>query len=520
MAIIPIYIPTYINSPEYTPARVQPRLLFYNGMVDCESYYIESGSSTIGGIAFEQTAFPYFDNYNVVTGSFPTVNSKSLLFYNEEAVYGEVPTDSLYSEYWSDYVNLLYNSRTKLLNASAIIPLADYFKIELNDVVEFRGNYYHLRAINDYNLKNGECSLQLLGPILPEALRLPKNLFAKCFGYDASDCLEACYSVCECTPPCAPSQFLFSSVDDSEMVLEVYITGSNYQLGIPTIVTGFDDVESYPTLYTASWGDGSVSYVSGSNVEPTHTYVNPGTYEITLSGFINTLGRATNSGNQRALNLVLTKIKKWGSLNINTFVLGYNSSYLTEVPTGEPGIFSIQSMELAFAQSGFLGPNIPIYPADLFKYSINVRTMASTFLANNRITEIPENFLFGAPNVVVHTNTFGLNTGLTKLPNRLWNPNSNSNYRLLGIGMFRNTRSINSIPPNFFDAVSGSVNSSVYRMFEMATVNNLLTGSIPPIWNAPSASTWEVNFGGGDGIFGNCVSASNYNDIPAGWKLV
>jgi hypothetical protein len=57
-------------------------------------------------------------------------------------------------------------------------------------------------------------------------------------------------------------------------------------------------------------------------------------------------------------------------------------------------------------------------------------------------------------------------------------------------------------------------------MFEMATVNNLLTGSIPPIWNAPSASTWEVNFGGGDGIFGNCVSASNYNDIPAGWKLV
>ena len=95
MAIIPIYIPTYINSPEYTPARVQPRLLFYNGMLDCESYYIESGSSTIGGIAFEQSAFPYFDNYSVVTGSFPTTGSKSLLFYNEEAVYGQVPKESL-----------------------------------------------------------------------------------------------------------------------------------------------------------------------------------------------------------------------------------------------------------------------------------------------------------------------------------------------------------------------------------------------------------------------------------------
>ena len=74
MANIPIYIPTYINSVDYTPAKVQPRLLFYNGMLDCESFYIESGSS-FGGVAREQTAFPYFDNYNVVTGSFTTTNS-------------------------------------------------------------------------------------------------------------------------------------------------------------------------------------------------------------------------------------------------------------------------------------------------------------------------------------------------------------------------------------------------------------------------------------------------------------
>jgi hypothetical protein len=42
--------------------------------------------------------------------------------------------------------------------------------MELNDIVEWRGNYYHLRAINDYNLSNGECKLQLLGPILGDIL--------------------------------------------------------------------------------------------------------------------------------------------------------------------------------------------------------------------------------------------------------------------------------------------------------------------------------------------------------------
>jgi hypothetical protein len=165
--IIPIYIPTYISDQNYAPTRVQPRLLYYNGQVECEPYYLVDST----GLGHEISNFPYFDNYSVQSGSqFPTTGSKSLLFFNEQPVYGSTPTASLYSTYWSDYVNLLYNPRTRLINASAIIPLADYFKMELNDIVEFRGNYYHLRAINDYNLKNGECKIQLLGPILPDSL--------------------------------------------------------------------------------------------------------------------------------------------------------------------------------------------------------------------------------------------------------------------------------------------------------------------------------------------------------------
>jgi hypothetical protein len=167
--IIPIFIPTYISDQNYNPTRVQPRLLYYNGQVDCESYYLIDGDS----VTHQETQFPYFDNYSVPSGSqFPTTGSKSLLFFNEQAVYGSTPTASLYSEYWSSYVNLLYNPRTRLLNASAVIPLADYFEMELNDIVEFRGNDYHLRAINDYNLSTGECNIQLLGPILEGSLNI------------------------------------------------------------------------------------------------------------------------------------------------------------------------------------------------------------------------------------------------------------------------------------------------------------------------------------------------------------
>jgi hypothetical protein len=163
-----IFIPTYISSVDYQPARVQPRLLFYNGLKQCEPYYIASGSITLAtNQALE--AFPYFDNYS---GATTTTSSLSLLFFNEEAPYGVAPTASLYTEYWEDYVELLYNPRTRLINASAIIPLADYFKMELNDIVDFRGNYYHLRAINDYSLSDGTCKIQLLGPILRDSTTL------------------------------------------------------------------------------------------------------------------------------------------------------------------------------------------------------------------------------------------------------------------------------------------------------------------------------------------------------------
>jgi hypothetical protein len=161
--IIPIFIPTYISDVNYSPSRVQPRLLYYNGQIDCERFYVLNQNSAFN----EVNQFPYFDNYSVPSGSqFPTSGSKSLLFFNEQAAYGTAPTASLYSEYWSSYVNLLYNPRTRLLNMAAVIPLADYIDMELNDIVQFRGNDYHLRAINDYNLSTGECNIQLLGPIL------------------------------------------------------------------------------------------------------------------------------------------------------------------------------------------------------------------------------------------------------------------------------------------------------------------------------------------------------------------
>ena len=122
-----------------------PRLMFYNGMLPATKYFFEGyfvTSSVIAATSFLE--YPYFDNYSVVTGSsVPTSGSYSLLFNNETPNLGSAPTASLIDTYWTTYLNLLYNPRTRLVNAAAVIPLADYFAMELNDLVQFRSNYYH-----------------------------------------------------------------------------------------------------------------------------------------------------------------------------------------------------------------------------------------------------------------------------------------------------------------------------------------------------------------------------------------
>lgn len=173
-----MYIPTFISNAAFESARVRPRLFFYNGKVETTPYSI-GGYRTPAGFSstiYDEGEFPYVDHYS--TGSqasgtynrFPDAGSDSTLFFNENPAYGTTPTGSLYSEYWSKYISLLYNPKTRLIECAAVIPFATYVDLELNDIIFFRGNHYHLRAINQYNLKTGECQLQLLGPIISDSL--------------------------------------------------------------------------------------------------------------------------------------------------------------------------------------------------------------------------------------------------------------------------------------------------------------------------------------------------------------
>tara|TARA_R110001592_G_scaffold68450_4_gene209727 strand:- start:55 stop:585 length:531 start_codon:yes stop_codon:yes gene_type:complete len=171
MAQQKMFIPTFIANAEFQPARVRPRMFFYNGLLQTTPYNIRYKTSISTSTTEQFDSYPYFDHYSTGSaGDIPSADSDSNLFLNEAASIGTIPNSTLYTEYWSKYVALLYNPKTRLIDMSGVIPFANYVEMELNDIVFFRGNHYHLRAINGYNLKTGECQLQLLGPIIDDSL--------------------------------------------------------------------------------------------------------------------------------------------------------------------------------------------------------------------------------------------------------------------------------------------------------------------------------------------------------------
>jgi len=205
MAKNKIYIPYFISNENFAPAKVFPRIFFYNGTKECDIIqvqYYATGSGLVVSDTF--TAFPYFDHYS---GQITTTSSLSLLFLNEEPVYGtQPPSQSLYDKYWANYINLLYDPRTRILRCNAVLPFDVYQNIELNDIVQLRSNYYHLRAVNDYNLRTGECRLELLGPLLEGA-------------FDGKVVFD---NSCESAPTITSQSF-----NTSTNVLTFDITGSN-----------------------------------------------------------------------------------------------------------------------------------------------------------------------------------------------------------------------------------------------------------------------------------------------------
>jgi hypothetical protein len=259
-----------------------------------------------------------------------------------------------------------------------------------------------------------------------------------------------------------------------------------------------------PNLFI-NWGDGSANttlITSSSSVNRIHTYVNPGTYIITISGFMPGFRVNNNSG----IRNLITELVQWGIVGLRTIDF-YGCQNLTSIPgsaslSGVGGYTGLA--EVINFSSLFQGTRISSIPSDLFLYSPNATTFSNTFSSILTLTSVPTGLFDSVPNATTFASCFFGCTSLTTVPSTLFDQNTTAvNFS----GTFYNCRALTNVL-QFTYNTSVTIFNNVYYM---SSTSNALTGTAPTLWTRTPAPS-------GTRAFYNCIGLTNYASIPSNFK--
>ena len=139
------------NAFEHVPIKSNTRLLFYNGLqpiLDSSNYWYIEGY----GIAQEEWPLvSSYENWPVTSGSL------NLNFYNDIRYYLDPSPgtgyfdqgSTLYDEYWSRYINSLYNKFSRRVTAYFVLNNVDLQNLTFDDLIFVNGVYYRPEKIID-----------------------------------------------------------------------------------------------------------------------------------------------------------------------------------------------------------------------------------------------------------------------------------------------------------------------------------------------------------------------------------
>ena len=255
-------------------------------------------------------------------------------------------------------------------------------------------------------------------------------------------------------------------------------------------------------LFSVNWGDASSGTVT-SSTDPNriHTFVSPGSYTITISGFMPSF----KVNNNAAIRNLITGIVQFGNVGIRAFDF-YGCINLTSIPSsaamsavgGYDGLAEMVNFAAFMRSTGLTS-----IPSDIFSNCPNVTTFSNAF-ASTQITSIP-NGLFNVNTLVTDfSSCFSNCTSLSNVPLTLFDQNTIvANFS----STFRNCLAV-SEPLQFTYNTSVTVFNNLYNM---STTANAMTGTAPTLWSRSPAPS-------GTDAFRNCLNLSNYASIPLIWK--
>ena len=145
----------------FNPIKPKTRLLFYNGMKSVgtsvaneDDYYIRNDSA----VAVGWTQYPMVSPYS----DFPISSTTLDISWQREPGYVQFGLDrfgfgtSVYSSYWSGYIDLLYNKWSRKVSAYFKLNSTDLQDFTFDDVIFVKNAYYYVVGIYEVPIGRSE----------------------------------------------------------------------------------------------------------------------------------------------------------------------------------------------------------------------------------------------------------------------------------------------------------------------------------------------------------------------------
>jgi hypothetical protein len=253
------------------------------------------------------------------------------------------------------------------------------------------------------------------------------------------------------------------------------------------------------------WGDSTANsglITSSSSINRIHTYVTPGTYTITISGFMP--GFTVN--NLSSIRSLVTGIIQFGEVGLRALNF-YGCVNLTSIPSSASlsAVGGYDGLNEMRTFANFMrGTRITTFPSDMFQYSPNASTFSDAFSSIPTLTSVPSGVFDSNTAATTFASCFFGCTSLTSVPSTLFDQNIIvTNFS----GTFRNCLALTNVLQFTYNTGVTIFNNC----YNMSTTSNALTGTAPELWNrTPTPS--------GTDCFNNCTGLSNYVSIPLNFK--
>lgn len=323
----------------------KPRILHYLGKKRNDMLYTEyflGGNITHTGVWFFEDESgvvhqeEYYPQFHHVSALPANNRAKDLHFnafqhweYHQNYVNANTIKDAVY-EYWSFYINELYDVDSRLITLNLILEPTEIPTIKLNDKIFIDGHYYRINKISGANLTN-ETSVQVeLLKTSPRKLRFPRRRISLPGDFGS---------------PIDVTADIDTGVDDGFVQYVGFV--DNTPITSSDVINVAGNMDGFATI------NGTSSYVPTEGTIPTSNIVMGGSNYIDDRSFNNTIvggGNIVESGIRNSSiygdnNLIANSSKDViiyghnvsvgsGSSDVNSsFVVSYSSESIA-IPTG------------------------------------------------------------------------------------------------------------------------------------------------------------------------------------------